>query len=437
MMLSRNRKVLHHAIGTGDWHHPKQVKPPSLATSRDPGDGGPERRSAIPPATRSASCMLATVGIDINRGPIGDGRMRSKRGPRGTSTARWAVRAAALLPGALLLTGLEAQASALVGSRQQPAASSVSAGLAARLVARDPGARFGGTTVVATGTGGTILAVPHRPNFIMALGSHETIVADGRADDQVGALGADDTLRAGGGNDELYGGVNGKLIGGSGRDLLVDTKADATVTVHGSRNEVIVSGTNDRVICAPGLHGDLIYHDASDAISTTCRKDGARILADRRLHSPPLAQLAAATSVTGDGTAADPFQAPCDSGAGSVCTVSAFPLRRLIGLWANESVPSYRCPDDHEYLLNHDYVPAFGTTIVKGVEIQEDEGPPWPINVSITATVGRDVLSAPPLGTATGFLNSGATNWTFGSHWYRVILHCTSDLDLAAPAGGF
>ena len=41
--------------------------------------------------------------------------------------------------------------------------------LAALLAARDPGARIGANTIVATGSGGSVFGVPGRPNFITAL----------------------------------------------------------------------------------------------------------------------------------------------------------------------------------------------------------------------------------------------------------------------------
>jgi hypothetical protein len=40
-----------------------------------------------------------------------------------------------------------------------------------RLAALDRGARLGGKTIVATGSGAGVFAVPDRPNFIIAVGS--------------------------------------------------------------------------------------------------------------------------------------------------------------------------------------------------------------------------------------------------------------------------
>jgi hypothetical protein len=305
-------------------------------------------------------------------------------------------------------------------------------GLAARLAGRDPGSRLGGTTIVVAGPEAQVFAVPHRPNFVMALGSHETVFADGSGTDWAGALGRGVTLRAGNGNDQFYGGPGGTLIGGSGHDQLVDTKGNATVSVRGSGNEVVVWGRNDRVLCAPGARNIVVYRGATDTIDSTCRADHARVGSDAGLRAPGLAQLAAASTIVGDGSSANPYQAPCDQFSKDSCTVNAFPARSLSGLWANEYVPAYLCPDDHPYLYYKGYAPL-GTTIPHGVEIQEDWGTPWPIGISITATVkpAGTGLIARAYGTATGPGNSSATNWTTGDHTYKVILHCTSYANLA------
>ena len=296
------------------------------------------------------------------------------------------------------------------------------------LAARDPGGRVGGNTIVIGGTGGTIYAVPDRANYILDLGSHQSVLADGAGNDQVGALGKDVTIRAGSGRDLIYGGAGGTLIGGSGHDTLADVKGDATVLVRGSDNEVVVSGHGDRVSCALGSRDDVIYDAVHDSVNRICHSDHARVRPDSRLHAPGLARLAAATTIEGNGSNEDPFVAPCTTVTKPhFCTVSVFPERPLSGLWANEYVPAYRCPDDHPYLLNQDYSPGFGTVIPHGVEIAEDWGAPWPIGISITATVkppGSGFIGY-TYGTATGFPRSSATNWTTGSHHYKVIFHCT------------
>jgi hypothetical protein len=63
------------------------------------------------------------------------------------------------------------------------------------------------------------------------------------------------------------------------------------------------------------------------------------------------------------------------------------------------------------------------------VDIQEDQSNNHAINVSIT---GLRLLEAPLAnvfgGTYTGFPNSSATNWLWGgTHWYKLVLHRTSD----------
>ena len=95
-------------------------------------------------------------------------------------------------------------------------------------------------------------------------------------------------------------------------------------------------------------------------------------------------------------------------------------------------MPAYECPTDYPWLYDHNYVPV-GTTIPKGVEINEDDSP-WPIGIMILSAGKRqgsnliDYL----VGTATGFPWSSATNWKFGKHWYKVVLHCTDLANLAA-----
>jgi hypothetical protein len=144
--------------------------------------------------------------------------------------------------------------------------------------------------------------------------------------------------------------------------------------------------------------------------------------------------------VTGDGSNDNPFRAPCDRG-GVDCTVSAFPKRTLSGPWANEFVPAYQCPDGHPYLLDESYAPPF-TSWGHGVEIREDQSD-FAIGVSISghklvdSPYPNDVFGA----TQTGFPNSSATNWLWGgTHWYKVVLHCTSNAcrstDLVGPPTG-
>jgi hypothetical protein len=91
-------------------------------------------------------------------------------------------------------------------------------------------------------------------------------------------------------------------------------------------------------------------------------------------------------------------------------------------------VPAYECPAGHPYLLNHGYAPPY-TSWGPGVDIEEDDSA-HPINVSITAFSYFNRKTPPNLfsGTLTGFPNSSATNWLWGGdHWYKLVLHCTSE----------
>jgi hypothetical protein len=296
------------------------------------------------------------------------------------------------------------------------------------LAARDPGARVGGNTIVTTAAGDRTFGVRGRPNFIMALGSNETITGGNKAD-ELGARGSNVTIRAGRGDDVVYGGPGGTLVGGPGHDLLIETQPNGTIMVGGG-DEVVATGRHDRVLCSARARKIVIYRGATDSVSHTCRADHAKLLSAKPPPTPRLAHVAAA-AITGNGSSATPFQAPCDQVFKDSCTVSSFPARDLDGLWANEFVPAYQCPDDHQYLYYKRYGP-FGTTIPAGVEIQQESG--FPIGISITATVrpkGADLIGR-TYGTATGFPNSSATNWALGKKSYKVILHCTNLPNLAA-----
>ena len=189
-------------------------------------------------------------------------------------------------------------------------------------------------------------------------------------------------------------GAHEKISGGEKDDQLGALGTNDTIN-GGRGNDLIFGGPGGKLIGGPGR--------------------------DR------LARLAAA-QIEGNGSSATPYQAPCTTDQKDSCTVSSFPSRELDGLWANEFVPAYQCPDDHQYLYFKNYAPP-GTTIPHGVEVHQDS-----IGISITATVrpkGADLIGR-TYGTATGFPNSSATNWAFGKNSYRVILHCTSFANLAA-----
>jgi hypothetical protein len=329
---------------------------------------------------------------------------------------------ASALAGALLIaTGVLAGAAT---ARQAHATRANS--LAATLVARDPGARTGANTIVATANGDRILGVKNRSNFIAALGANQTIVG-GNRHDNLGARGDNATIRAGKGGAFVYGGRGATLIGGPAKDVLVAPKPNAVIKISGSGDTAVASGAHDKVVCPARSNGDVIYAGPTDVISPTCRHGHARILALTKLRRPRPNVAAKAASITGNGSNDSPFVAPCDDPGDADCVITAFPARTLSGAWASEYVPAYKCPPDHPYLYFKGYAP-FGVALPPGFEIHEDQGF-WAIGISITGKLtvddGKFVFFA---GSATGFPNSSANNWLWGgSHWYQVELHCTSN----------
>jgi hypothetical protein len=141
------------------------------------------------------------------------------------------------------------------------------------------------------------------------------------------------------------------------------------------------------------------------------------------------------SGVTGDGTNDKPYVADCDDPQNVDCTVSSFPPRTMRGL-TSENPPAYKCPDNHPYLLDHKYAPAF-TNLVEGVEVSGL----GPIGMSITGyTKSEQTLDGKRYnfytGTTTGFPNSSATNFNTASKSYKVTLHCTSNLRNAGHEHG-
>ncbi len=306
-------------------------------------------------------------------------------------------------------------------------AARVDSRVAARLAARDPGARVNGNTIIARGTGARVNGGRGRPNFIAALGSEQTIVGGNRGDN-LAVLDDHVTIRGGPGNDLLYGESGATLVGGAGQDLLVARGANATIRA-GSGDVVRVSGRHQRVLCSRGSRNVTVYAGRSTSVSSTCRAGQGRVLSLRRPRQPAR-QVTTAGVVTGVGSNDSPFVAPCDDPQDEDCTITAFPARTLSGAWANEYVPAYECPSDHPYLLNNNYAPPF-TTWGPGVEIRGDDTPAGrPIDVAITGYSYFNEPTPPNLfsGTLTGFPNSSATNWLWGgTHWYQVVLHCSSN----------
>jgi hypothetical protein len=370
--------------------------------------------------------------------------------------------------------------------------------LAKLLLRRDPGKRVRGTTLVGTKTGAVLRGAPGRINFMMALGDREVLVG-GNGHDELGAyvgtrgvriyggagpdlihgIGVDQQLFGGPGNDLIYGGPgndkiyggpgNDKIYGGRGNDKIYGGPGDDTIyggrgrdTIYGGGGNdriialggvsTVVTGSgralvdvrdgqgNDRVICPPGGQTQVLA-DRGDRLSRGCHRmsaSGVRVIKGLVAGGP---QAHAAQVVAGSGSNDDPYF--FSSGDGclypdfSDCDLPDFPARTLTGLWANEYVPAYECPDDaangnpgHTFLLDQSYAPG-GTTLPNGVSVYGL----GPIGVSITlADPGfNDRPNGDPSyinyagQTVTGFPYSSATNWTLGSQSYSVQLHCTSD----------
>ena len=209
-----------------------------------------------------------------------------------------------------------------------------------------------------------------------------------------------------------------------------------TIILRSSGNEVIVRGHRARIVCRPGSRRNRIFAPRDARIRRACRRHGSTVRPIGQASHVRARAQAATTGVTGTGTDADPFVAPCWKAVGRGCYVR-FPARTLRGLWANEYVPSYRCPADHPLLAAKVHFAPFGTTLPSGVDV-EGLGP---IGVAILKTIAVKVdipgLKATGLAgqTATGHPNSSATNWTFGTRSYRVVLFCGGVGSFGYPAG--
>jgi hypothetical protein len=159
---------------------------------------------------------------------------------------------------------------------------------------------------------------------------------------------------------------------------MIDRRGATTVQVSGGNNRITIADGQggDRVRCASRRAAGLIEADRRDRIERSCRRRGLRVRRGRRSPDPRAAQVrAAANGVRGDGSNDNPYSADCDPGTTPTnCTVSSFPSRRLIGIWANDSPPSYVCPFSgkdaaSKYLLNRTYVP-WGTSVPNGFEVR-------------------------------------------------------------------
>jgi hypothetical protein len=338
--------------------------------------------------------------------------------------------------GAVLGAGLAASALSSAQSADHKPSAAV-------LLDRDPGARVNGDTIVVTGAGGHALGVHDRPNFIVSLGSDEQIVGGGK-NDELGALGQGDTIVAGSGGHELiHGDQNGTVVvGGAGHDLVIANKPDTTIDVKSPTDEVILTGHDDHVVCSGDSFHDQIYVNRSDAVNKTCHKDHDPVRPDTQAVATVAnaasanpargagGPVAHAASVIGSGTDYDPYTAPCTPVELRVCAVR-FPPRWLTGFWANEYVPAYSCPtrshggSEAPWLQNRSFAP-FGTNLPNGVQVEETD--PWPIGVSISHVSATGSPGSTTNRIATGTLTEGssATNWTFGTASYTVVLYCTA-----------
>jgi hypothetical protein len=350
--------------------------------------------------------------------------------------------------------------------------------LAELLLKRDPGARVGGSTQVATDPGEVLQGVPGRINFMMALGNgqqllggqrhdqlgaspfltrragasaarvtravgtsfngrgghdlvhggrgHDRIVG-GRGHDHLRGKGGHDRIIGGHGHDVIHGGAgHDRLHGGHGHDRFIDRQGNTTVVPGPGRNHIDVSdGGRDRVLCHPRSQNRIIG-DRSDRLHRHCRNAHSSVVYRRPPSEAPAAR-AAQQSVSGAGTNDSPFTAECADPQNEDCTVSGFAYRTLNGLWANEYVPAYQCSSSHPYLLEKSYAPS-GTTLPVGVGANGLGD----IGMSITGIKWSKGLFPPvydgyAIGTKTGSPNSSVTNWAIGPRSYQVQLHCTSD----------
>jgi Fibronectin type III domain len=146
-------------------------------------------------------------------------------------------------------------------------------------------------------------------------------------------------------------------------------------------------------------------------------------------------RVSVSSGVKGNGTNDKPYVADCDDAQNVDCTVSSFPPRTVPGL-SSENPPAYKCPDNHPYLLDHNYAPTF-THLVSGVEVMGL----GPIGISISGyTKTEKTLDGKKYnfytGTTTGFPNSSATNYNTAAKSYKIILHCTSNLSRAGHEHG-
>lgn len=244
---------------------------------------------------------------------------------------------------------------------------------------------------------GARFGVSNRANFIFELGPNETIFGGGSWN-ELGAVANAVTIHAGRGIPMCGGGPRGTLVGGAGKDMLIDLYVNVTVRLQSAGDEVVLSGRDDRVLCSPTARHELIYVAPSDAVSSRCRADHNRILRYHRFASStrsagaltPPARTAASPVIHGDGSNEKPFQ-PDTCGPPQLVsckiTFELVPMNSFgTGKYWTGNVPAYTCPGDHPYLEAQDFTPP-GSRLPLGVEVQEDWGNPPPIAFNITGCV--------------------------------------------------
>jgi hypothetical protein len=306
---------------------------------------------------------------------------------------------------------------------------------ASRLAERDPGARLGGNTHVVTGPGAGAFG-GRRPDVMVGLGRRQMLLGKGGADHLV-ARGVNTTMRGGTGKDHLYARARGAmLVGGPAADLLVGTAPGATFRAAGA-DRVVAAGDQAQIECPAGVRNAVVVAGRDADVDPACSTNGATIQRPARQPSPHSVTGPHAALVTGDGSNDRPYVAPCDDPSADPCTVSSFAARGLTGPLANEYVPAYSCPRDHPWLLAQKFSPPF-TVIPDGVEVEEQL--PWAIGISISGQSWFPPQDAGPpnrlAGTTTGFPSSSATHYSFGTHYYRIKLHCTRTCDLGYDLTG-
>jgi hypothetical protein len=260
--------------------------------------------------------------------------------------------------------------------------------------------------------------------LIHGFGGHDRLHG-GHGHDLIHGGGGRDRIVGGHGHDLIRGGPgHDRLHGGPGDDRFFDRQGDTVVITGSGTNHVdVADGSHrDRVHCSPGSTNRIVV-DRGDRVHRHCRNQASIVryvqpptdtgATHTAQHDPRSAQ----STITGDGSSDNPYSAPCDNEAQTICVVGSFHARSLSQLWDSENVPAYKCPPSHAYLHAQSYAP-FGTSLPDGVEVTGL----GPIGVSIS---GIKTSGGWAIGTLTGFPNSSATSWSIDTNSYQVKLHCS------------